>query len=113
MENLQVEKLMFNKILITAEQFSSSIILTADDKNTKTLKEVQTVVATGPFANAEGSNIKVGDKVVIDPSHLKASTYAFRKDTGEYVSYGTNVDKEDLVFLLMITDRDIAMVLKK
>lgn len=113
MKNLQVEKLMFNKILITAEQFSSSIILTADDKNTKTLKEVQTVVSTGPFASAEGSNIKVGDKVVIDPSHLKASTYAFRKDTGEYVPYGANIDKDELEFYLMISDRDIAMVLKK
>lgn len=110
---IKVKKLMFNKVIITGDVLSSSIILSKDDKNTVTLKEVQTVVAVGPVCSHEnGSGVAVGDRVVIDPTHLKAQQIAFRKDTGEYVGYGDKYSKEDLEFYYMITDRDIVMILE-
>ena len=109
----RIKKVMFNKLLVTADKVESKIILTKDDNNTTTLKEVQTVVAAGPFCSAEGgSGIKSGDKVVLDPVHLKATTVAINKHTGEYVSYGSKVDKEEIEFYLLINDRDVVLVLE-
>jgi hypothetical protein len=109
----RVKKLMFNKLLVTAEVLSSSIILTKDDNTTKTIKEVQTVVLTGPFCSQEGgSGIEVGDRVVLDPLHLKATQVAINKHTGEYVAYGSKVDKEDIDMYLLINDRDVVAILE-
>lgn len=112
---IKLKKLMFNKLLVTGERVGdkSGLITSLDDAKTTTLKEVQTVVAAGPICSHEnGSGIQVGDRVVIDPTHLKAQQIAFNKHTGEYVSYGDKVDKADLEFYYMITDRDVVMVLE-
>ena len=109
----KIKRLLFNKILVTADMLSSTIILSKDDKNTNTIKEVQTVVAVGPFcANEGGSNIQIGDRVVLDPIHLKATTVAINKHTGEYVDYGSKVNKEDIDLYLLINDRDVVMVIE-
>jgi len=109
----KIKKLMFNKILVTADVLSSKIILSKDDNNTNTIKEVQTVVAVGPFCSQEGgSGIKVGDRVVLDPQHLKATTVAINKHTGEYVDYGSKVTKEEIDLYLLINDRDVVMVIE-
>lgn len=113
----KVKAVMFNKLLVTAEQPATKIILSKDDANTRTLKEVQTVVITGPFCSQEGgSGIKVGDKVVIDPAHLKATQVAINKFTGEYVEfsdYETRAKKDEIEFYLLINDRDVVMVLEE
>lgn len=104
---------MFNKLLVTADKVETKIILSKDDNNTTTIQEVQTVVATGPFCQMEnGSGIEVGDKVVLDPAHLKAQTVAINKHTGEYVPYGAKISPEEMDFYLLINDRDVVLVLE-
>ena len=109
---LQLKGLLFNKLLITANEIESKIILSKDDTSTVRLKEVQTVIKAGPFCTNEGgSGIKEGDKVVLDPYNLKAARYAFNKFTGEYVPNGSTISKEELDFYLLVNDRDVVMVL--
>jgi hypothetical protein len=116
MENLKIKKLLFNKLLVTANQPASKIILSKEDNNTRTIKEVQTVVAAGPFCTSEGgSGILVGDKVVLDPIHLKATQIAINKITGEYIEftdYEARLNKDELDFYLLINDRDVIMVIE-
>lgn len=109
----KIKKIMFNKLLVTAEEVESKIILSKSEDDTARLKEVQTVVLAGPFCEGEGgSGIKAGDKVVLDPVRLKATTVAINKITGEYVPFHTRIEKDLIDIYLLINDRDVTAILE-
>lgn len=107
-------KLSFNSVLVTAKKLNEgSKIITDMVKNPgQVLREVQKVVAIGPFVKeTNGVDINVGDNVVLSPrikeGNSKLVSYAFNKFTGEYVEYGADYVEKDLEFYLLVTDRDI------
>ncbi len=109
----KIKRIMFNKLLVTAEEIESKIILSSDDASTVKLKEVQKVVQAGPFCSQEGgSGINVGDRVVLDPTHLRAMTVAVNKHTGEFVPRNITIDKADIDLYLLINDRDVVAILE-
>jgi len=111
---IKVKAVMFNKLMITTDSVESKIILSPGNNNDKvTLKEVQTVVMAGPFCSQEnGSGLKPGDRIVVDPANLRATRYGFNKHTGEYIPYNSKIALEDIDFYLLINDRDVVLVLE-
>ena len=120
MKNLKV-KLSFNHILVTKEMVSSSLVLSMDSRNAAregVIKDIQTVVKVGPFVKPEnGVNLKEGDKVLLDYSKVTAKNakilnIVFHKETGEYVEDNSKFKPEETEDYLLLTDREILMVIE-
>jgi hypothetical protein len=111
-------ELSLNHVLVTMEKSTKSNIITNVNGKDHALKDVQTVVKTGPFIKREnGMSFEVGDRVVLDTRKLLAKNslvlmMSFNKETGNYVNINSPEYKEsecDSYFL--ITDREILMKL--
>ena len=121
----KVGKVQFNHILLTADYHGkeSKIIQSANESpNSKALYEVQKIVAKGPNV----SEMEVGDEVYIDIDRLMAPGDSsgkithirqlfFNKYTGELVTSKNWMDnpEEDREGYMLLTDREILMVLPK
>lgn len=114
-------KLSFNHILVTKETVLSSLVLSADTRNAArdgVIKDIQTVVKTGPYVKPEnGVQIKEGDRVLLDYSKVTAKNakilnICFHKETGEYVEDSSKVEPGDYEEFLLLTDREILMVIE-
>ena len=117
--------IQFNHILITTDyegKGKESSIILPDETRSRALKEIQTVVAVGEHVVTKG--LEVGAKVLIDVDKLYAKapssgkqmhlrTIAFNKYTGDIITgdnYQENPEK-DREYYILITDREILMVL--
>jgi hypothetical protein len=109
----KIKALTFNHILVTAEKPVTSSLILPDDKGIKFIKEIQTVVKVGPFC-AEGTKIQEGDKVMLDPTRLKALSLYFNKLTGEIMPSETPVKEIDEfgVQYILVHDRDVIAILE-
>lgn len=128
----KVGRIQFNHIIITTDQIGidSDIIMSSTGETDKALlSEVQTVIAAGPNAGAYTTStgaersIQPGDKVLVDVALLNAKragggqvrliNFQFSKSTGELITSENEkeFDKEDYADYIMISDREILMVL--
>lgn len=104
----------FGRILITSDEIKSNsgIIMSASDAvSTKTMSDIQTVVAVGPMVKTEnGISLNPGDKVLLDISAPKFGVpVAFNKITGEISGPSDTEHTCDVYFL--IESRSVLMVL--
>jgi hypothetical protein len=104
----------FGRIMITSEEVktNSGLVMSAHDTvSTKTMSDVQTVVAIGPMVKLEnGLDLKVGDKVLLDISAPKFGVpIGFNKLTGE-MSGPTDTEHTCDIYYL-IESRSVLMVL--
>lgn len=120
MKNIKA-KLSFNHILVTREMAQTSLVLSMDARNAArdgVIKDIQTVVKVGPFVKPEnGVNVKEGDKVLLDymkvtAKNAKILNIVFNKTTGEYVEDSSKLKPEEYEEFLLLTDREILMVIE-
>lgn len=115
-------KLQFDHVLVTTNGPKSSVIKLENSVKTKTLFDVQEVIACGELLQERGV-IKEGDKVILDVDKMFAKranggsvrmiNLLFSKTTGEYIS-SENADEfteEDYEHYLLISSREILAVL--
>lgn len=128
----KVGRIQFNHIIITTDQIgkNSDIIMSSTgDTDKALLSEVQTVIAAGPTAGAYKTklgtelSIQPGDKILVDTGLLSAKrvgggevrliNFQFSKSTGDLITSinDKDFDKDDRASYIMISDREILMVL--
>jgi hypothetical protein len=107
-------KIPFGRVLTTA-----NAVVTESGITTKTLDDIQEVVAVGPFVKLEnGTDIKVGDNILIDTSVLEKNpkaqlglTLGFNKETGE-IAKPTD-KKEDIDLYQLFESRQLLVIFPK
>jgi len=130
----KIGRIQFNHIIVTTNYVGSNSNIITDVTgrvNKSLLSEVQTIIAAGPtaglYTNKDGveCSMQPGDKVLIDTQLLQAKrvgggqtrliNFQFDKNTGDLItSENVNeINEEDTENYIMISDREILMVLPK